>query len=75
MPVVRSEEVETKNLFPGFEMQFMVDRAHGSQAITVISETLHPGGKIPTHKHKVEEVRGAWCVACAGCMYHASRNL
>ena len=54
MPVVRSEEVEIKNLFPGFDMQLMVDRAHGSQAITVIAETLHPGGKIPTHKHKVE---------------------
>jgi quercetin dioxygenase-like cupin family protein len=54
MPVVRGEEVETKNLFPGFEMKLMVDRAHGSQAITVIAETLHPGGKIPTHKHKVE---------------------
>jgi quercetin dioxygenase-like cupin family protein len=54
MPVVRSQEVETRSLFPGFEMQFMVDRAHGSQAITVIAETLHPGAKIPTHKHKVE---------------------
>ena len=54
MPVVRGEEVEIKSLFPGFEMQLMVDRAHGSQAITVIAETLHPGGKIPTHKHKVE---------------------
>jgi quercetin dioxygenase-like cupin family protein len=51
---VHSKEVETKTLFPGFEMKLMVDRAHGSQAITVIAETLHPGGKIPTHRHKVE---------------------
>ena len=54
MPVIRGEDVAVKTLFPGFEMQLMVDRAHGSQAITVISEVLHPGGKIPTHRHKVE---------------------
>ena len=54
MPVIRGEDVAVKMLFPGFEMQLMVDRAHSSQAITVISEILHPGGKIPTHRHKVE---------------------
>ncbi len=54
MPVIRGEDINAKTPFPGFEMQFMVDREHGSQAITVISEVLHPGGRIPTHRHKVE---------------------
>ena len=54
MPVIHSKEVEINEMFPGFDIQIMIDRAHGSQAITIISETLHPGGKIPTHKHKVE---------------------
>lgn len=54
MPVTRNEEVKTEEMFPGFKMQKMICREMGSQAITIISETLNPGGKIPTHKHKVE---------------------
>ena len=54
MPVTRKEDTEIRELFPGFEMKLVVGRDHGSQAITVISETLHPGGKIPMHRHKVE---------------------
>ena len=54
MPVTHSEEVKTEELVPGFDMKKMICRENGSQAITIISETLHPGGKIPTHKHKVE---------------------
>ena len=54
MPVTRKEDTEVRELFPGFEMKLVVDKDHGSQAITVISETLRPGGKIPTHRHKVE---------------------
>lgn len=54
MPVTRREEVAIEKPFPGFEMQKVVSRESGSQAITVISETLHPGGRIPTHRHKVE---------------------
>jgi len=54
MPVIHGDEVEVRTLFPGFEMQLMVDSSHGSQAITVISEVLHPGGRIPTHRHRVE---------------------
>ncbi len=54
MPVTHSEEVAVEELFPGFEMQKMICRECGSQAITIISETLHPGGRIPTHRHKVE---------------------
>jgi quercetin dioxygenase-like cupin family protein len=54
VPVTRSEEVTTEELFPGFEMKKMISREFGSQAITIIAETLHPGGKIPTHRHKVE---------------------
>lgn len=54
MPVIHKDEVPVKQPFSGFEMQLMVDRDHGSQAITLISEVLHPGGEIPTHRHKVE---------------------
>lgn len=54
MPVTHSEEIATEELFPGFEMKKMICRECGSQAITVISEVLHPGGKIPTHRHEVE---------------------
>ncbi|MFH1088049.1 MAG: cupin domain-containing protein [Chloroflexota bacterium] len=54
MPVVHSQEIETKSPFPEVEMKAMVDRAHGSQAITMLSDTVHPGGEIPTHRHKVE---------------------
>jgi len=54
VPVTHSKEVPVQELFPGFEMQLMVSRESGSQAVTVISETLHPGGKIPPHRHKVE---------------------
>ena len=32
----------------------MVDREHGSQAVTLVIETLHPGAKIPIHRHKIE---------------------
>jgi quercetin dioxygenase-like cupin family protein len=51
---MHNEEVAVEELFPGFEMKKMICRENGSQAITVISETLRPGGRIPTHRHKVE---------------------
>lgn len=54
MPIIQAEDIEVKKPFPGFEMQLMVDREHGSQAITVINEVLHPGGRIPLHRHRVE---------------------
>ncbi|MBN1461989.1 MAG: cupin domain-containing protein [Armatimonadetes bacterium] len=54
MPVVRSEDVQTVAPHPGFELRIMVEQAHGSQAVTMVVETLHPGGKIPVHRHKVE---------------------
>jgi quercetin dioxygenase-like cupin family protein len=54
MPVFRGEEIETVAPLPGFEAKLLVDQERGSQAITLITETLHPGGKIPVHRHKVE---------------------
>ena len=54
MPVIRGEEVETVSPLPGFELKIMVDNTRGSQAITLVAETLHPGAKIPVHRHKVE---------------------
>jgi quercetin dioxygenase-like cupin family protein len=54
MPIIHSEDAEVKSLYPGFDARFMVDRDHGSQAVTIIDEIFHPGVLIPLHRHKVE---------------------
>lgn len=54
MPVIHSEEVETMSPLPGFEAKRMISQANGSHATTLITEILHPGAKIPVHRHNVE---------------------
>jgi quercetin dioxygenase-like cupin family protein len=54
MPVTYSKDIETRKPFDGVETKRMVDGVHGSKGITVISEIIKPGGRIPVHRHKTE---------------------
>lgn len=56
MPVIKSEVVEAKEVFPQVFMKSLVDNATGAAAITSGEITLKRGGTIPLHIHKVEEV-------------------
>ncbi len=54
MPIFNSKEINTVTPLPGFELKILVDKNHGSKSITMINETLHPGARIPNHRHNVE---------------------
>lgn len=56
MPVIKSDGVEAKEVFPKVFIKSLVDNTTGAAAITSGEITLQRGGTIPLHIHKVEEV-------------------
>lgn len=54
MPIFDSKDTDTISPLPGFELKLLIDKNRGSKSITMINETLHPGAKIPNHRHNVE---------------------
>ncbi|MGB9662677.1 MAG: cupin domain-containing protein [Moorellaceae bacterium] len=56
MPVIKVGEVEAREVFPKVFIKSLVDYSTGAAAVTSGEITLHQGGVIPLHIHKVEEV-------------------
>ncbi len=57
MTIVRSEDRPAVPRGPGLpSLQRLVDRASGSQAVTVLVNRFTPGDAVPEHTHQVEEV-------------------
>jgi quercetin dioxygenase-like cupin family protein len=57
MTVVRREERPVLSRGPGLPtLQHLVDRANGSEAVTVLVNRFTDGEAVPAHTHDVEEV-------------------
>ena len=54
MSLIRSKDVAVYSPRDGLGMQSILDSSSGSQTITLVNETLHARGRIPTQRHKVE---------------------
>ena len=57
MSIVRRDDRPVVERGPGFPtLQRLVDRASGSDAVTVLINTFTSGQAVPEHTHEVEEV-------------------
>lgn len=56
MSVIRDQDTERAEVFPGVFARQIVHRGRGSAAITMGEVVLQPGATLPRHLHKVEEV-------------------
>src|SRR5579859_394029 len=57
MPIVRRDDRPVLVRGPRFPtLQRLVDRANGSDAVTVLVNTFSSGEAVPEHTHEVEEV-------------------
>jgi quercetin dioxygenase-like cupin family protein len=56
MPFIRNKDVQTEQMYPLVERKELIGRKTGAAAITMGEITIHPGGEIPLHSHKVEDV-------------------
>ncbi len=56
MPVVKNDNVEVEQMYPLVERKELIGRRIGAAAITMGEITIYPGGEIPLHSHKVEDV-------------------
>jgi len=57
MPVVRREDHPVLIRGPGLPaLQYLVDRASGSNAVTVLRNVFTSGQAVPDHDHEIEEV-------------------
>ncbi len=57
MPVVRREDHPVLISGPGLPaLQYLVDRASGSNAVTVLRNVFTSGQAVPEHDHEIEEV-------------------
>ena len=57
MPIVRREDHPVLIRGPGLPtLQYLVDRASGSDAVTVLRNVFASGQAVPEHTHEIEEV-------------------
>jgi len=56
MAVIRNDRVEVEQMYPMVERKELIGRKMGAAAITMGEITIYPGGEIPLHSHKVEDV-------------------
>ena len=50
------DDVAMVDVLPGLRARRVVDQARGSGAVTLGEMEIDPGARLPSHRHKVEEV-------------------
>jgi quercetin dioxygenase-like cupin family protein len=56
MPFIQNKDIPVEQMYPLVERKELIGRKTGAAAITMGEITIHPGGEIPLHSHKVEDV-------------------
>ena len=55
MPLIRKDDVETKEIEPKVYVRILIDKSKGSTGIALVHGRIAPGGRLPRHTHNVEE--------------------